>query len=375
MKKLLLGLLLTVILILSACGGKTPSGGHHAENYTSGLVYAENELGDCAVTGYEGADTDVIIPDTYDGMRVTSIANSAFAGNTDITSLTLGANVTVIEAAAFVGCEKLADVNLSGSLEMIGNAAFFGCESLKSISLPITLKQVGIDAFASCPLIERVNYDGNAAMWSKVSVAPNNLALDTSLVLADGGVSVRIIDSGECNANISWRLGYDKILYISGNGHIPDYNFDEIPWGAHCDLISKIVVGEGIDIIGKNAFLGCYKLESVELSSTIRLIDNGAFYGCRSLSRITLPERLRRIGESAFFGCKSLVSVSIPESVTAIGSGAFMECAALEDVKLPKTVTEIERWCFANCQSLKTIDLSNIKSIGANAFFGCEALG
>lgn len=380
MKKLLLALFLTVILIFSACADKEPPEAtapdvvEEEPQYTKGLVYAANGLGGCAVTGYVGTDTDIIIPDEHDGMQVTSVANSAFAGNSKITSVTLGANVKVIDAVAFVGCEKLAEVNLCGTLEKIESAAFFGCSNLKTVSLPATLKEVGIDTFAGCPLIETVNYDGNQSMWSRVSVAPNNTAFDTKLVLAEGGAMVKLIDKGECNANISWRLGYDEILYITGNGHIPNYNFDNVPWGAYCESISKVVVEDGIDVIGKNAFLGCYNLVSVELAPTVRLIEDGAFYGCKAISEIILPENLRRIGESVFFGCEELVSIDIPDSVTAIGAGAFMGCVSLEEVKMSSAVTKIEKWCFANCAALKTIDLSNVESIGTNAFFGGNTL-
>lgn len=382
MKRLSLILLslLLVISLFSACGGKKPIETEPSEEivetpkYTEGLVYASNDMGGCSVTGYKGSDTDIIIPDVYGGMQVVAVANSAFAGNSAITSITLGANVKVIEAAAFVGCVNLTDANLSGALESIGSAAFFGCEKLKNISLPAGLKQVGVDSFASCDAIEVVNYNGNQSMWSRISVAPNNPAFDTKLVLAEGGAMVKLIDKGECNANISWRLGYDEILYITGNGHIPDYAFDKVPWGMHADSISAIVVEDGIDVIGKNAFLGCYNVTSVTIADSVRLIDDGAFYGCKAVEEIVLPSNLRRIGESVFFGCSSLKSIVIPDSVTAIGSGAFMGCSSLKEITMSTAVTVVDKWTFANCGALEKIDLSSVEKIGTNAFFGCYSL-
>jgi len=382
MKKFLLILLSLVLVasLFSACGGKKPTETEPPEDiveepkYTEGLVYAVNELGGCAVTGYVGSDTDILIPDVYGDMAVTSIANSAFAGNEMITSVTLGANVKVIEAAAFVGCVNLVEVDLGGALETVGNAAFFGCKKLKKISLPSTLKLVGVDSFASCDAVDVVNFNGNQSMWSRISVAPNNNIFDTKLVLAEGGAMVKLIADGECNANISWRLGYDEILYITGEGHIPDYAFDKVPWGKYVDSICTVVVEDGIDIIGKNAFIGCYNLSSVSIAESVRLIDNGAFYGCKAVEEITLPSKLRRIGESAFFGCSSLKSVVIPESVTAVGSGAFMGCSSLKDVTLSPAVTKVDKWTFANCAALETIDLSSVESVGTNAFFGCSSL-
>ena len=205
-------------------------------------------------------------------------------------------------------------------------------------------------------------------------VQSNNSAFDTKLVLAEGGALVKLIAEGDCNANVSWRLGYDGILVITGNGHIPDYAFDETPWGAYVESITSIVVEDGIDVIGKNCFIGCTEVTSVTLAQSVRLIDNGAFYGCSSLEEITLPDRLRRIGESAFFACSSLKSINVPDSVTAIGNGAFMKCYALESVKLSSKVSEIQRWTFAECHSLKSLDLSAVVIIGNSAFYNCKSL-
>ena len=342
--------------------------------FTEGLIYSSDELGGWAVTGYKGVDTDIIIPDVYEGLKVTSVGNSAFAGNEKITSVTFGENIKSVEAAAFVGCENLVEANLISALEKIGSAAFFGCTKLKTLSLPSGVKQVGVDAFAACPAVEAVNYDGNQSMWSRVSVAPNNDVFDTKLVLAEGGSMVKLIDKGECNANISWRLGYDEILYITGEGHIPDYAFDKVPWGKYAESISAVVVEEGIDIIGKNAFIGCYNLSSVTIAPSVRLIDDGAFYGCKALGNVELPANLRRIGESVFFGCESLTAMVIPESVTAIGAGAFMGCTSLKSVSVSAAVTNIEKWTFANCSSLEGIDITNVTSVGTNSFFGCSSL-
>ena len=377
MKKLLL-LSLSFILVLSlfaACTKKPEEPTPPPEpTYTEGLIIAENSAGGCSVVGYKGTDTDIVIPDEYGGYAVTAIANSAFAGNTSITSFTAGANLKSIDAAAFAGCVSLAEVSLGSSLERIGSASFFGCSNLNTVSIPATVKQIGVDAFAACDSVETVNYDGNQSMWERVNISPNNPAFDTKLVLADGGAMVKVLAEGKCNSAISWRLGYDEILIISGKGHIPDYEFDKIPWGEYTENISEIIVEDGIDVIGKNAFLNCYNARKVSIPNSVRLIDNSAFYNCSALTNITLPENLRRIGESAFFGCDLITSIEIPNTVTAIGSGAFMGCAELKSVTLSDKVTTIEPWTFANCESLATIDLSNVIEVEANAFFRCSSL-
>ena len=381
MKKLLFVLILCLAaVLLVSCGNdespvteipETPP----APVATVGLEYAMVDGSDgCAVIGYKGDDTDIIVPDEVNGIKVVAIGDNAFRANDKITSVSLGANVKNIGVAAFAGCDSLGEVSLGDSLEKIAVAAFFGCKQLKTAELPSSVKLIGLDAFGACGAIDVINYDGNQSMWSRVEVAMGNDVFNTELVLAEGGALVKLIASGDCNANINWRLGYDGILYVTGNGHIPDYAFDKTPWGEYVDSITAIVVEDGIDVVGKNCFIGCVKAESVTLAPSVRLIDNGAFYNCSALMEITLPERLRRIGDSAFFGCTSLEAIEIPDSVTAMGSGAFMGCLALESVKLSSAVTDIERWSFAECVSLKSIDLSAVNYVANSAFLRCSLL-
>jgi hypothetical protein len=365
-----------ILTAFTSCGGKSeetePTDVVVEPKYTEGLIYVQNDDG-CSVIGYEGTDTDIIIPDEYGGYKVTAVGNSAFTGK-NITSVVLGANVKRIESAAFAGCKALTRAELGASLETIDIAAFFGCSALSTIKLPATVKKVGVDAFSLCDAVSEIDYDGNQSMWSRVSLGANNEVFNTELVLADGGALVKLIADGDCNANIGWRLGYDGILIITGNGHIPNYEYDTVPWRAYTEQIEAIVVEDGIDVIGKNAFIGCNKAVSVTLASSVRLIENNAFYGCSSLAEITLPERLRRLGENVFFGCSSLKSVVVPESVTAIGAGAFMGCSSLESVTLPAALTVVEKWTFANCTELKHINLEGVSKIGLNAFFRCKYL-
>lgn len=373
--------MLLILALLVSCGADKPEDTEidapelpPEPTATEGLVYAEDGLGGCEVIGYKGESTEIYIPDVYGGFNVTAVSDSAFRGNDLITEVTLGPNVKSIGVAAFAGCDSLVSVAVGESLEKVGSAAFFGCGNLKNVSLPSSLKLVGLDAFASCPSLDEINYNGNQSMWSRVEIAMGNDAFNTELVLAEGGALVKLIAEGDCNANIGWRLGYDGILVITGNGHIPDYAFDETPWGAYVESITSIVVEDGIDVIGKNCFIGCTEAVSVTLAQSVRLIDNGAFYNCSSLEEITLPDRLRRIGESAFFACSSLKSITVPDSVTAIGYGAFMKCTALESVTLSSGVSEIQRWTFAECHALKSLDLSAVAEIETNAFYNCKSL-
>ena len=81
--------------------------------------------------------------------------------------------------------------------------------------------------------------------------------------------------------------------------------------------------------IDDRAFLGCTRLESIDLSACTSLtaIKLAAFTGCTSLKAVQLPQSLTTIGHFAFKGCKALKEVELPQSLTVIGTDAFKGCS------------------------------------------------
>lgn len=85
---------------------------------------------------YEGTDTNIVVPDTIDGRKVTVLGNSTFQYCTqasDIESVTLPDSLTTIEKNAFYNCEKLKSVTIPQNVSSIGLAAFV--EGLSESSL------------------------------------------------------------------------------------------------------------------------------------------------------------------------------------------------------------------------------------------------
>ena len=79
------------------------------------------------------------------------------------------------------------------------------------------------------------------------------------------------------------------------------------------------------DVIGDNAFSGCYGLTSLNLPAGITEIGSDAlFEGCSGLTRLTLPDGITKIGSHAFNGCSGLTSIYLyAEKVPKIDSKAF----------------------------------------------------
>lgn len=83
------------------------------------------------VTGYDESETNVVvIAPLYDGLPVREIQADAFAGCTNLASITLPDGITAIGDNAFNGCTDLMGIYLSSSVVRVGENAFKGCTEL-----------------------------------------------------------------------------------------------------------------------------------------------------------------------------------------------------------------------------------------------------
>ncbi|MBR4242027.1 MAG: leucine-rich repeat protein, partial [Eubacterium sp.] len=140
-------------------------------------------------------------------------------------------------------------------------------------------------------------------------------------------------------------------LRISGTGAMNNYAFTNArgingagstaPWGDqnknavfdgqyNSDLITSVVIEEGITSIGNYAFYGFDHLTSVTIPSSVKSIGEGAFTKCAALSEFDISEKyITSIGNYAFKDCTSLSSFKTSGRVTSIGTDAFANCSSL----------------------------------------------
>ena len=98
---------------------------------TEGILYDISNDGSYAmVTGYDGAEKNVIIADIFEGLPVTKICSYAFCGS-EISSITISDNITHIEGYAFTNCDSLSSLTIGKSVNYIGAYAFHQCIALE----------------------------------------------------------------------------------------------------------------------------------------------------------------------------------------------------------------------------------------------------
>ena len=129
-------------------------------------------------------------------------------------------------------------------------------------------------------------------------------------------------------ANMENKKNIEELVVFSGQ-------YDD------CAENSRVVIPEGIEEIGENAFREFSCLTEVVLPRSLKRISACAFAGCMNLKRVEMQFGIEEILDEAFSSCSSLTSVNIPDSVKRIGEGCFEACASLSQVKLSESVIMI----------------------------------
>lgn len=141
------------------------------------------------------------------------------------------------------------------------------------------------------------------------------------------------------------------------------------------DVISSIIIPDGVTTIESGAFMDCTNLRSITLPDSVTTIGDDAFKGCTRLSELTLSCNVTTIGSGAFEGCTALKKITIPDGVEVIGGRAFYGCTSVARIEFGNTVTRIENSAFENCSALSRLDIpDSVVSIGDGAFRNCTQL-
>ena len=191
----------------------------------------------------------------------------------------------------------------------------------------------------------------------------------------DGVLKVNFIDEipGFVNKTAPWSsvLGTVEEMRLNvGSNTIPANAFKG---GDALKGIKKLgFVGMYELTIGDNAFEGCNEMKAVVFAGANELtIGDSAFEGCVGLEEVTnqnengLEKKGVIVGNASFRNCSSLKTFEI--GLQKIGTSAFENCLrALKTIELK--CYDIPDRAFYNCEALEDVDLSEIKSIGREAF-------
>jgi len=234
------------------------------------------------IYNYSGSETELEVPALIGEYNTTGIGWSAFAYNTNITSIVIPEGVTYIDGCAFEGCTNLETVVFPTTLMEIGPYAFSGCTALKNVVLPDAVTFLGTAVFneAGCG-----SFSGPGAFYSY---------------------------------NCFAYSGFDSISIGAGADLSGDYIFA-------ASALSSISLPEDLEALGQGAFTGCRNLNEVILPDTLCVLGNSCFTNMGYL-KIELSDALEYIPDSCF-GSTNLDVLVVPESVQYIESYAIYDAA------------------------------------------------
>lgn len=161
------------------------------------LLYESMGSGTCAVAGIGACrESFVIIPETSpSGERVVRIAARAFYGCDRITAVQIPASVREIGAMAFANCKNLVFLSVSqenayytdvgGVLYTADCRTLIAYPAMRAVNpavIPVSVTSIAEMAFYQCRYLTRVQYEGSAEAWERISIGAKNYGLTAAAV-------------------------------------------------------------------------------------------------------------------------------------------------------------------------------------------------
>ena len=119
--------------------------------------YRMSDDGETAVlVSYNGTETDVVFPDSVNGLPVTGIDTAMCLCNPAVESIRIPGSVRTVGIRAFAQCSRLKTVVIDEGVTKLDKCCFGGCAELEEILLPESLEIVDDCAFASCERLQEI---------------------------------------------------------------------------------------------------------------------------------------------------------------------------------------------------------------------------
>ena len=271
--------------------------------------------------------------------NVKYIEKGAFSGLQNLVKVVLPEGVKTIEQDMFANCPKLKEVIIPSSVTTIEARAFNNCASLEEIVIPNSVVDIQPYIFIGCNKLRKITIP---FIGSKNEVG-NKYAFLGYLF----------------NFEREYITNYIPVslqeIVLTNTKHINKKTF------SNCKNLIKISLPDCLESIGENAFEACLNLKEVHISSLNKWlnIDFGKWYSNplgysknlyindKLVNELVIPEGVENIKKYSFI-CLNIEKITLPKSIKSIGYDAFDGCNNLKEIH----INDLETWLNIDFETL-----------------------
>lgn len=374
--------------------GKAP----RSYNVTAFKPYTELSDGTLCLSSFADWNSEsYIIPETYEGKKITKIGREAFAYCKNLKEVSIPKTVTTIDEKAFYN-SGITSITIPETVESVGKQAFSECDNLESVKISGNPK-FDYSVFYSCDSLE------NIVLSDKMEALPLGFLADCyslrNIVIPD---SVTFIESQAfrsyytCTRNlyippsvaeISDETFYDTTRGLTIYGQSGSYaeifatkmeiDFVAVNSPKDMPIISEEALFPLNGVCGENAVWNIdVKTGIMTISGTGPMNDYESYndqpwVGRRSqIKKVVVEEGITRLGDYTFMYCENAADFDLPSTLESIGKNVFWNTAA-KTIELPENIKSIGYFSFM-CSSIEEITFPSKARLSGGVFQSGEHL-
>ncbi|MDR0585189.1 MAG: leucine-rich repeat domain-containing protein [Treponema sp.] len=350
-------LLLSFVIVLAACGGKSKSPEQQLEEISIENGYSADQVL-AAMAAYERGESPM------EAARAAAPAKNETTVDLSKDGKALAEKIVSLEKEK----ETVSDEILNEALYLAGDNAD-PYEIGQAAGRDIYEAQSKIDEQLK-PLYQLADQLSNEEYRRYAEARGELPEKEFGYALTEDGKGVNITAYYELGGKVTIPAEIEgfPVIAVSISGG---------KWGRYRNRITSVVIPDTVTRFSDGLFEGLSGLQDVTLPKGLTSIPDEMFKNCTApfLTSFIIPEGVKKIGRSAFYNCTSLTSVAIPDGVTTIGKEAFEGCTGLASVTIPDSVTTIDTEVFYFCTGLASVTIpDSVTTIGERAFMGCTSL-
>lgn len=315
------------------------------------------------ITAFTGTKTSFTVPDTINGITVTGIGESVFAG-TDVCEVFLPETVTSIGASAFEECAYLKTISAK-SVTTVGNRAFYNCSWLKNIYIN-QIVTIGKYAFYN---VCSQHYELTGTTFS--------LNLDNTTTISEGAFQYSAISNIELLTarTIAKQAFLECPALVSV--HIEELSGISNEVFKNC-ISMRCVRINSLSSVAVGTFSGCTSLKDIILPD-VSIVLSRAFENCSSLEEIML-ESAQTVYSTAFTGCTALRIINVPSftgfeaAVYNSGSTTYPKFSAALQAFIAPSLSKTSANMFVNAPNVLAVSFKNLTEVADYTFTGCTSM-